>query len=313
MHPTTADAPAYYTEDELDRINNETVIYNGKEIGLYDATQKQRQMESSMRDTRVQLKAYSSMKNNSLAQTEFTALSVKLKDQEAKYRDFCKQTGLAQQNERLRVVGFNRSLSQKAVWANKKSIDNTQDNNYNIFVKSLDVDDFTLFAEDKNIKSDVVNTISSIIKNFEAKGNMYISSANFGDFYDKKTEKAALFQVVPNQYNLVEININSRILGGLSVEEINSLLANSEINLPNSLEEAVVHECGHAKLLYRKTINEIQEMYSALEDVHIENVSTTAYRDGAECIAEVEVLLYRGEEVPEDAMKLYNKYLGGDK
>ena len=31
--------------------------------------------------------------------------------------------------------------------------------------------------------------------------------------------------------------------------------------------------------------------------------------DGAECIAEVEVLLSRGEKVPKKAMDLYNKYI----
>lgn len=120
MHPTTADAPPYYSEEELNRINSESVCYNGEKMSLYDATQEQRKMESSMRDTRVKLSAYGSMKDNPAAQSEFASLSVKLKEQEAEYRNFCRQTGLAEQNERLRVVGFNRSLSQKAVWANKK-------------------------------------------------------------------------------------------------------------------------------------------------------------------------------------------------
>lgn len=121
MHPTTADAPPYYSEEEFNRINSESVYYNGEKMSLYDATQEQRKMESSMRDTRVKLSAYGSMKDNPAAQAEFASLSVKLKEQEAEYRNFCRQTGLAEQNERLRVVGFNRSLSQKAVWANKKA------------------------------------------------------------------------------------------------------------------------------------------------------------------------------------------------
>ena len=84
-----------------------------------------------MRDTRVKLAAYGSMKDNPAAQAEFASLSVKLKEQEAEYRNFCRQTGLAEQNERLRVVGFNRSLSQKAVWANKKDIEKYSRYHYN--------------------------------------------------------------------------------------------------------------------------------------------------------------------------------------
>lgn len=131
MHPTTADAPPYYSDAELEKINSESVYYNGEKMSLYDATQEQRKMESAMRDTRVKLAAYGSMKDNPAAQAEFASLSVRLKEQETKYISFCRQTGLAEQKERLRVVGFNRSLSQKAVWANKKAIEKYSRYHYN--------------------------------------------------------------------------------------------------------------------------------------------------------------------------------------
>lgn len=36
-------------------------------------------------------------------------------------------------------------------------------------------------------------------------------------------------------------------------------------------------------------------------------------KDGAECIAEVEVMLYRKEKVSDEALKLYNEYVKGTK
>lgn len=50
-------------------------------------------------------------------------------------------------------------------------------------------------------------------------------------------------------------------------------------------------------------------MYSDLEKIHIDGISAAAYSDGAECIAEVEILLFRGEKVPQKALKLYKKYV----
>ena len=48
-----------------------------------------------------------------------------------------------------------------------------------------------------------------------------------------------------------------------------------------------------------------------LDNIYYKGISETAGKDGTELIAEVEVLLFRGEQVPEDAMEIYNKYIGG--
>lgn len=190
----------------------------------------------------------------------------------------------------------------------KKYVDNAEKSG---IIKSLDIDDFGMMAASKNILPEVSDTISKTIKEFEAKGGMYISEVHFGDFFDAATGRTALFQVIPNQYGLVEINVNSRILGGLTVEEINTIIANAQSNLPNNLKEAVVHECGHAKLIYGMKAKEVEKLYSVLEKIHVDGVSPAAFRDGAECIAEVEVLLYRNEEVPKEAKALYDKYMKG--
>lgn len=57
--------------------------------------------------------------------------SVKLKEKESQMKDFCKQTGRSADTARTQVsavydgngnlVSFNRSVSGKAVWANKKA------------------------------------------------------------------------------------------------------------------------------------------------------------------------------------------------
>ena len=178
-------------------------------------------------------------------------------------------------------------------------------------VKSLDIDDFQIMASSKEIRHEVSDIIGKTIKEFEAKGGMHISAANFGDFYDEASGKSALFQVLPNQYGLVELNVNSRLLSGLTIGEADAMIAKSKNNLPKSLKEAVIHECGHAKLIYGRSIKEVKKLYAELADVHIDGISLTAFEDGAECIAETEVLLYRNAEVPKKAKALYDKYTGG--
>ena len=115
-----------YPRKTLDDYNNRTVEYGGKKLSYYDATQVQRGMERAVRATKRELVGYGAgMKDadeplrNALKE-KFDRSSVTLKRQEAKLKDFTKNTGLDRQREREQVLGFGRSAAQKAVWANKK-------------------------------------------------------------------------------------------------------------------------------------------------------------------------------------------------
>lgn len=95
----------------------------------YEASQKQRAMERRIRATKRELAAYDegikSATDDSLKaelQTAFDRKSVLLKKQEAKLKDFTNQTGLYRDRSREQSYGFNKSVSQKAVWANKHKI-----------------------------------------------------------------------------------------------------------------------------------------------------------------------------------------------
>lgn len=117
-----------YSEKRLDELNEKKVEYEGKKFTEYEAQQLQRAMERKMRDTRRELSGYDeAMKAadnyelKSAFKTDFDRKSVLLKKQESAYRDFCNKTSRYQQKERLQVKGFGRSVSQKAVSANKKA------------------------------------------------------------------------------------------------------------------------------------------------------------------------------------------------
>ncbi len=131
---TDADAPPLYTQYELDELNNKKVTYNGEEMSLYDATQLQRKAEREMRKDRREIVALNEIKDsNSAAQARFSKVSQRIKEKERDYEDFCRQTGLATQKERLRVVGYNRSISAKVRWAERKRL---QDKTNNDIIKN---------------------------------------------------------------------------------------------------------------------------------------------------------------------------------
>ena len=101
----------------------------------YDATQKQRAFERRIRATKRELTMLDSgikeTDNDSFKeslQAEFDRKSVLLKKQEAKIKDFTQQTGLYRDRAREQSYGFNKSVSQKAVWSNKNSLDNSTKN-----------------------------------------------------------------------------------------------------------------------------------------------------------------------------------------
>lgn len=93
----------------------------------YALEQKQRSMERSIRKTKRRLAAFDGavqecddevLKCRLLS--KFERHSAILKTKEKRLAEFCNANGLYPQNDRVRVVGFNKSVSQKAVWANKK-------------------------------------------------------------------------------------------------------------------------------------------------------------------------------------------------
>ena len=117
-----------YTDEQLKSYQDKTVTYNGKEIPQYEAEQKQRAMERQIREERRKLAGYDEAikcmqdaDSKASLQGEFDSLAVEMKSHESIYKDFSSQTGLPTQTERIQVKGFNRSVSQKAVQAKKKT------------------------------------------------------------------------------------------------------------------------------------------------------------------------------------------------
>nr|DAZ26010.1 MAG TPA: minor capsid protein [Caudoviricetes sp.] len=127
-----------YTQADLEEMKNQTVIYEGKAIPEYEASQKQRRMERSIRKTRQELVSLDAAKKqtkdatlNEALQNKFNEVSVRLKKKEARLADFCEQTGRYADTMRVQVMGYDRSVSGKVIWANRRNIEKYAKIQYN--------------------------------------------------------------------------------------------------------------------------------------------------------------------------------------
>lgn len=129
-------SPAY-TKSMLKEYDAKSMEYNGVKYTEYEISQMQRAHERKIREYKRVLAGLNSGIENaseevrSVLQDEFSKESVKLKKQEAELKELCYQTGRRYESARTQVhatrdsngniVGFSRSVSQKAVWANRRA------------------------------------------------------------------------------------------------------------------------------------------------------------------------------------------------
>ena len=110
-------SPRTWTGEELKNIDPLPFEYNGNTYSHYDATQKQRRMETAMRRTKRELIGYDAAGDKDY----FTASSIKLRRQKEEYSAFSKAAGLCAKKERAGVLGFGHSISGKVVWAIRRN------------------------------------------------------------------------------------------------------------------------------------------------------------------------------------------------
>lgn len=117
-----------YTPEELKRLDEPCISYNGKLYTEYEVSQMQRAQERRVRawkrrciTAQESVNSATDEATRATAQAEFERSARYLKNNEAKLKDFCRQTGQDRDRFREQVLGFNKSTAQKAVHAAKKS------------------------------------------------------------------------------------------------------------------------------------------------------------------------------------------------
>ena len=177
-------------------------------------------------------------------------------------------------------------------------------------IKTIDVDDYDLVTYGKGIAPEVNTIILNTMRKCEKDGGFIISEVSTKVTTLPDTKGTPILQIEPMSNGLLRLNINADYLSGRTLDEVNQAIMNTEINVAKSLEEAVVHESGHAISIKGKTPSEISAFYSNLKGMGMAGISQIALEDGAECLAELEVLRYRKEKVSKELSDFYEKYMG---
>ncbi|MEE0114263.1 MAG: phage minor capsid protein [Ruminococcus sp.] len=117
-----------YTPEELKKLDEPCISYNGKLYTEYEVSQMQRAQERRVRAWKRRcvtaqegVNSATDEATRATAQAEFDRSARYLKTNEAKLKDFCRQTGQDRDRFREQVLGFDKSTAQKAVHAVKKN------------------------------------------------------------------------------------------------------------------------------------------------------------------------------------------------
>lgn len=118
--------PTYTAEqiEEFNRKENEPVEYNGKTYTKYEATQRQRKLETTMRAQRQEIKL---LKEGGANEDDLIAARSRYRGTSAEYARFSKAMDLPQQRERVTVDGLGNIGQGKYTQTdnvNNKTIDN---------------------------------------------------------------------------------------------------------------------------------------------------------------------------------------------
>lgn len=186
-----------------------------------------------------------------------------------------------------------------------KSVENSENGN---IIRSIRVDDIKAAVSGGTIKEEIAVKIADVL---DAHNASYL----FDKVTTKKLGNSIVFQTEPQKVGTffdVDFVMNEDILGGKTIAEIDAIFSAASNTIANSMTDAVIHEMYHSKLIRNLNYAQLENLYDELNSIHIEGLGKTAMIDGSECIAEVGILVERGEtdKVPQKALDLFERFFG---
>lgn len=156
-----------YTDEELKEMVNETVIYNGKKISKYDASQIQRKMERQIRQDKKDIAGFqgiltSNTKDDKLIEDTRSQLlnaQNKLKQHNSILNDFTEQTKFKKDYTRLYVERNNRSRL-----VNTKTINDKEKYALNSYISSESYKINERLRNNKSLLKEQENIVTNLDK-----------------------------------------------------------------------------------------------------------------------------------------------------
>lgn len=167
----------------------------------YEAAQRQRAIERSIRSSKRGLAALDSAIQSTdddelkaKLQRQFDRKANTLKNQEARLAEHCKSSGLLPRPDRTRVVGFGRSVGQKAVHGNKRYANaHSQGSKYRRIL--LDTENPIVATRVKDFS---LNRVTTAVNNIFISEGVQIKPKRFHEIDKKITEVFNLMKLSGN-------------------------------------------------------------------------------------------------------------------
>ncbi len=262
--------------------------FRGKEYTLYEAKQRQRQMETAMRAQREKVQM---LQDGGADRQEVMLQKAKYQGQLDEYAAFSRKMRLKEERERIYIDGRGRIAPSQYDLKMRISIPDTVAKKAGLS-KEIEA---KINAAIKKLDSEYIIYLDLIESEALEKGDIFVMGAYLDD------EGILRHSMVINRrrnFENIEMQMRSRY--------------NKGVMAGRNFEDYIAHEMAHIMPFQNCiTAEEYMELNAKIKSQFIKGISKYAdkKRDGRESLAEAFVRYRNGEVIPNEARKLIEKYI----
>ena len=274
--------------EEQNRKESKPKEFRGKEYTLYEAKQRQRQMETAMRAQREKVQM---LQDGGADRQEVMLQKAKYQGQLNEYAAFSRKMGLKEERERIYIDGRGRIAPSQYDPKMRISIPDTVSKEARLS-KEIEA---KINAAIKKLDSEYIIYLDLIESEALEKGDIFVTGAYLDD------EGILRHSMVINRrrnFENIEMQMRSRY--------------NKGVMAGRNFEDYIAHEMAHIMPFQNCiTAEEYMELNAKIKSQFIKGISKYAdkKRDGRESLAEAFVRYRNGELIPNEARKLIGKYI----
>ena len=274
--------------EEQNRKESKPKEFRGKEYTLYEARQRQRQMETAMRAQREKVQM---LQDGCADRQEVMLQKAKYQGQLNEYAAFSRKMGLKEERERIYIDGRGRIAPSQYDPKMRISIPDTVSKEARLS-KEIEA---KINAAIKKLDSEYIIYLDLIESEALEKGDIFVTGAYLDD------EGILRHSMVINRrrnFENIEMQMRSRY--------------NKGVMAGRNFEDYIAHEMAHIMPFQNCiTAEEYMELNAKIKSQFIKGISKYAdkKRDGRESLAEAFVRYRNGEVIPNEARKLIEKYI----
>lgn len=262
--------------------------FRGKEYTLYEAKQRQRQMETAMRAQREKVQM---LQDGGADPDEVMLQKAKYQGQLNEYAVFSRKMGLKEERERIYIDGRGKIVPSQYDQKMRISIPGTVSKEAGLN-KEIEA---KINAAIKKMNSEYVIYLDSINGEKLKKGDIFVTGGYVDDDGMLKHELVFNYSI---DYNRIEKRMAIMYKRGYMAGK--------------NFDDYIAHEMAHIMPFQNCiTAEDYMELNAKIKSQFIKGISKYAdkKRDGRESLAEAFVKYRNGEDIPDEARKLIRKYI----